>query len=79
MQSETIFSFSETHSSRNARYVDEIVRDAPWAVNEQFLVDNKIDFVAHDDIPYVTGESEDVYGYIKSRGMFLPTVRTEGR
>ena len=63
---------------RHCRYVDEIVRDAPWAVTEEFLNENKIDFVAHDDIPYTSSESEDVYGYIKSRGMFLPTQRTEG-
>jgi choline-phosphate cytidylyltransferase len=64
---------------RHCRYIDEIVRDAPWMVNEQFLLDNKIDFVAHDDIPYCSVESDDVYGYIKSRGMFLPTQRTEGK
>lgn len=27
------------------------VRDAPWCVTEAFLLENKIDFVAHDDLP----------------------------
>lgn len=63
---------------RHCRYIDEIVRDAPWIVTEQFMTENKIDFVAHDDIPYSSAESDDVYAYIKSRGMFLPTQRTEG-
>lgn len=62
----------------NSRYVDEIVRDAPWTVTEEFLTANKIDFVAHDDIPYTSLDTDDVYAYIKSKGMFLTTNRTEG-
>lgn len=42
-----------------------------------FLSD-QIDFVAHDDIPYTTGSSTDVYAHIKARGMFVSTERTEG-
>lgn len=38
----------------------------------------QIDFVAHDDIPYTTGSSTDVYAHIKARGMFVTTERTEG-
>ncbi|KAK4336536.1 hypothetical protein RND71_044252 [Anisodus tanguticus] len=59
------------------RYVDEIIRDAPWFLTEEFLKENKIDFVAHDNIPYTSEDSDDVYAYIKSRGMFLTTCRTE--
>ena len=58
--------------------MDEIVRDAPWSVTEEFLTTNKIDFVAHDDIPYTSEDTDDVYAYIKSKGMFLTTSRTEG-
>lgn len=38
----------------------------------------QIDFVAHDDIPYVTEDVTDVYKFIKDRGMFAATERTEG-
>lgn len=34
--------------------------------------------MAHDDIPYTTGSSTDVYAHIKARGMFVSTERTEG-
>ncbi|RTG85139.1 choline-phosphate cytidylyltransferase [Schistosoma bovis] len=37
-----------------------------------------IDFVAHDDIPYASPDSEDVYKPLKDAGMFLVTQRTEG-
>ncbi len=38
----------------------------------------QIDFVAHDDLPYNTGDSEDIYKPIKDMGRFVPTQRTEG-
>jgi hypothetical protein len=34
----------------------------------EFIEKHKIDFVAHDDIPYVTAGSSDVYGWFE-----LPT------
>jgi choline-phosphate cytidylyltransferase len=34
--------------------------------------------VAHDDIPYTSNDSDDVYTAIKAKGMFLVTQRTEG-
>ncbi|KAH3804797.1 choline-phosphate cytidylyltransferase A-like isoform X2 [Dreissena polymorpha] len=65
---------------RHCRYVDEVVRDAPWTLTDEFLSYHKIDFVAHDDIPYTAGAATtgDVYSMIKARGMFLTTQRTEG-
>ncbi|XP_051266388.1 choline-phosphate cytidylyltransferase B isoform X2 [Dicentrarchus labrax] len=63
---------------RHCRYVDEILRDAPWTLTPEFLEKHKIDFVAHDDIPYSSAGSEDVYKHIKEAGMFVPTQRTEG-
>ncbi|XP_050538647.1 choline-phosphate cytidylyltransferase A-like isoform X2 [Daktulosphaira vitifoliae] len=63
---------------RHCRYVDEVLKDAPWEINDQFLINNKIDFVAHDDIPYINEEGEDVYQSLKDKGMFVGTQRTEG-
>ncbi|KAG8201618.1 hypothetical protein JTE90_012688 [Oedothorax gibbosus] len=63
---------------RHCRYVDEVVKDAPWILDDQFLEDNKIDFVAHDDIPYTMGSQNDIYKHIKAKGMFVATERTEG-
>ena len=38
----------------------------------------QIDFVAHDDLPYNSGDSEDIYQPIKKMGRFIATQRTEG-
>ncbi|XP_064206844.1 choline-phosphate cytidylyltransferase B-like isoform X2 [Anguilla rostrata] len=62
----------------HCRYVDEVVKDAPWRLSPEFLKKHKIDFVAHDDIPYSSAGSEDIYKHIKEAGMFVPTQRTEG-
>ncbi|XP_064794143.1 choline-phosphate cytidylyltransferase A-like isoform X1 [Oncorhynchus masou masou] len=62
----------------HCRYVDEIVRNAPWTLTPEFLADHRIDFVAHDDYPYSSAGSDDVYKHIKAAGMFAPTQRTEG-
>lgn len=63
---------------RHCRYVDEVVADAPWEINDEFMAKHKIDFVAHDELPYGADDSQDIYAHIKSRGMFVATERTEG-
>lgn len=60
------------------RWVDEVVPEAPWVINAEFIEAHKIDFVAHDAIPYTMGDVNDVYAFVKERGMFLETQRTEG-
>ncbi|XP_048509237.1 choline-phosphate cytidylyltransferase A-like [Athalia rosae] len=75
----TVMTDSERYDAvRHCRYVDEVVRDAPWALDDDFLIKHKIDFVAHDDIPYITDDGSDVYAWLKERGMFVATERTEG-
>lgn len=34
--------------------------------------------MAHDDIPYESDDAEDVYAFIKQKGMFVSTQRTVG-
>lgn len=70
---------------RACKWVDEVFEGAPWVIDEstaslilEFLVDNNIDYVAHDDIPYVTAGTEDAYAECKRLGKFVATKRTEG-
>ena len=65
-------------SLRHCRWVDEIIENAPWEIDQAFLDEHQIDFVAHDDIPYASGSSADVYHYVKEQGHFLATQRTAG-
>ncbi|CAG2100989.1 unnamed protein product [Medioppia subpectinata] len=75
----TVMNETERYEAvRHCRYVDEVVRDAPWVLTSEFLEKHKIDFVAHDDIPYTSSDTDDVYTFIKEKGMFYTTERTEG-
>lgn len=38
----------------------------------------QIDYLAHDDTPYASGDCDDVYGAVKRAGRFRPTQRTAG-
>ena len=50
---------------RHCRYVDEIIRNAPWTHDDAFFAKHKIDFVAHDDLPYTIGIGDDLYADVK--------------
>jgi len=63
---------------RHCRWVDEVVPDAPWVLDTAFLEKYNIDYVAHDDEPYLSAGHDDVYAFIKSKGKFIPTRRTPG-
>ena len=62
---------------KHCRWVDEVICNAPWCVTTDFLEEHRIDYVAHDDLPYASTDSDDIYKPIKERGMFLTTQRTE--
>jgi len=82
----TVMNEDERYESlRHCRWVDEVVRDAPWVITPDFIEEHHIDYVAHDEAPYVDisglvggDASKDVYGEVKRMGRFLPTQRTEG-
>jgi choline-phosphate cytidylyltransferase len=62
----TVMDEAERYESvRHCRYVDEVITDAPWVLDDDFLTLNKIDFVAHDEIPYGAEGSDDIYQHIK--------------
>lgn len=63
---------------RHCKWVDEVIPNCPWIVSPEFLEEHKIDYVAHDDLPYGAAEGDDIYAPIKELGMFLVTQRTEG-
>lgn len=63
---------------KHCRWVDEVIPNAPWCVTTDFLAEHRIDYVAHDDLPYASAGSDDIYMPIKKNGQFLTTQRTEG-
>ncbi|KAG6812237.1 hypothetical protein H0H92_003777 [Tricholoma furcatifolium] len=63
---------------RHCRWVDEVVAEAPWVIDEAFIKKYEIDYVAHDESPYASKDHDDVYHYVKSQGKFIPTRRTPG-
>jgi len=63
---------------RHCKWVDEVIEDCPWIVTPEFLEEKRIDYVAHDDLPYGADEGDDIYKPIKEAGKFLVTQRTEG-
>ncbi|KAJ7026711.1 cholinephosphate cytidylyltransferase [Mycena alexandri] len=65
-------------AARHCRWVDEIVADAPWIIDQAFLDKYQIDYVAHDEDPYAASGHDDVYAYCKGKGQFFPTRRTPG-
>lgn len=83
LKGQTVLTDVERYESlRHCRWVDVVVKDAPWVLSDEFLAEHDIDFVCHDALPYsdASGDasSGDVYAHLKARGMFWETQRTEG-
>jgi glycerol-3-phosphate cytidylyltransferase-like family protein len=57
---------------RHCRWVDEVVPEAPWVIDAAFLMKHNIDYVAHDDEPYMSAGHNDVYAFVKSLGLSAP-------
>ena len=58
-------------AARHCRWVDEVVAEAPWVIDEAFLKKYEIDYVAHDEDAYASAGHDDVYKYVKSQGKLL--------
>lgn len=79
LKGRTVMSESErAESVYHCKWVDEVICPCPWTITLDFLVKHNIDYVAHDDIPYTSAGSGDIYAEIKKAGRFLATQRTEG-
>lgn len=79
LKGKTVMNEEERYESlRHCTHVDEIVENAPWIMDEEFLTKHQIDYVTHDVAPYASAGCDDVYGFLKSSGRFIPTERTEG-
>ncbi|WVN88476.1 uncharacterized protein L203_103687 [Cryptococcus depauperatus CBS 7841] len=61
---------------RHCRWADEVIPDAPWVVDQEFLDKHQIDYIAHDELVYPSKDHEDVYTFAKREGRFVPTRRT---
>eukprot|EP00904_Undaria_pinnatifida_P008841 jgi/Undpi1/5087/HiC_scaffold_19.g08439.m1 len=83
LKGRTVLKDTERYESLNhCKWVDEVVENAPWVVDEAFVAAHQIDFVCHDALPYgdASGQSSsgDVYAHLKREGRFVETQRTEG-
>lgn len=56
----------------HCRWVDEVVPDAPWVIDNDFIQKHHIDYVAHDEVPYAGAGQADVYYSLKEQGMLSP-------
>ncbi|KAF7827138.1 choline-phosphate cytidylyltransferase 2-like [Senna tora] len=77
----TVMTEAERYESlRHCKWVDEVIPDAPWVINQEFIDSHNIDYVAHDSLPYAdaSGAGNDVYEFVKAIGKFKETKRTEG-
>ncbi|XP_010519017.1 PREDICTED: choline-phosphate cytidylyltransferase 1-like isoform X2 [Tarenaya hassleriana] len=77
----TVMTDEERYESlRHCRWVDEVIPDAPWVVTQEFLDKHRIDYVAHDSLPYAdtSGAGKDVYEFVRAVGKFKETKRTDG-
>ncbi|KAJ4951145.1 hypothetical protein NE237_027977 [Protea cynaroides] len=77
----TVMTEAERYESlRHCRWVDEVIPDAPWVITQEFIDKHKIDYVAHDSLPYsdASGAGKDVYEFVKAVGKFKETNRTDG-
>ncbi|XP_037467010.1 choline-phosphate cytidylyltransferase 2-like [Triticum dicoccoides] len=48
----TVMTEEERYESlRHCKWVDQVIPDAPWIINQELLDKHRIDYVAHDTLP----------------------------
>ncbi|GAQ92628.1 CTP:phosphorylethanolamine cytidyltransferase [Klebsormidium nitens] len=64
------------------KWVDEIIVDAPYAIDKAFMAtlfdDYKIDYIIHGDDPCLLPDGTDAYAEVRKAGRFKQVKRTEG-
>jgi len=67
---------------RHCRWVDEVIPDAPWAVDDQLLLRQRMSYVALDEGTSVNPKCDKVrlkgYDALKTLGKVIPTRKTTG-
>ena len=53
---------------RHCKWADEVIPEAPWIITPEFLEKYKIDYVAHDEDPYMAAGHDDIYSPVKREG-----------
>ena len=54
-----------TEIIKHCRWVDEVICPCPWILNMEFLRKHNIHYVAHDEVPYNSAGSDDIYAEVK--------------
>lgn len=66
----------------SVKWVDEVIKDAPYAINEEFMnklfTEYDIDYIIHGDDPCLLPDGSDAYGHAKAAGRYKQIKRTEG-
>ncbi|KAG0434721.1 Choline-phosphate cytidylyltransferase B [Dictyocoela muelleri] len=76
LKGDTVYNEVErAESLRHCRYVDEVV-EAPWIIGLDFLKEQKIDYVCHDNNNI--GDDDFLYKEVVKVNKFIPTKRTMG-
>jgi choline-phosphate cytidylyltransferase len=70
--------FERVEILKHCKWVDEVICPCPWVITIDFLRENNIHYVAHDDEPYGSVGQKDIYYDVKRLGMFRATQRTDG-
>jgi len=65
-------------SVKHCKWADEVIEDAPWVVDQDFLDKHQIDIIAHGEDPCYDLDGNDVYAYVKNIGRYRFIKRTEG-
>mmetsp|Transcript_9500 Transcript_9500/g.23774 ORF Transcript_9500/g.23774 Transcript_9500/m.23774 type:complete len:257 (-) Transcript_9500:438-1208(-) len=75
----TIFTQEERYECvRACKWADEVIEDAPWYVDEEFLEKHKIDYVVHGRGWMHDASGRELYETAKKIGKFKAIQRTEG-